>query len=79
MEAEKYSEYFNKCPVFTVPGRTYPGTNGLFLRRIDSCSIQLEVQGPSRTCNESKEEEEEMNPNPRPKPLGVGLIRTGVV
>ena len=27
MEAEKYSEYFNKCPVFTVPGRTYPGTN----------------------------------------------------
>jgi len=24
MEAEKYSEYFNRCPVFTVPGRTYP-------------------------------------------------------
>ncbi len=24
MEAEKYSEYFNKCPVFTVPGRTHP-------------------------------------------------------
>jgi len=24
MEAEKYSEYFNKCPVFTVPGRTFP-------------------------------------------------------
>lgn len=23
MEAEKYSEYFNKCPVFTVPGRTF--------------------------------------------------------
>ena len=29
------------------------------MRLIDSCITQLEAQGPSRTCNESKEEEEE--------------------
>jgi len=32
---------------------------GSFLRLIDSCITQLKAQGPSRTCNESKEEEEE--------------------
>ena len=29
------------------------------LRLIDSCITQLKAQGPSRTCNESKEEGEE--------------------
>ena len=29
---------------------------GSYLRRIDSCITQLKAQGPSRTCNESKEE-----------------------
>ena len=29
-----------------------------YLRPIDSCFTQLKAQGPSRTCNESKEEEE---------------------
>jgi len=28
------------------------------LRLIDSCITQLKAQGPSRTCNESREEEE---------------------
>ena len=32
---------------------------GSYLRLIDSCVTQLRAQGPSRTCNESKEEEEE--------------------
>ena len=32
---------------------------GSHVRRIDSCITQLKAQGPSRTCNESKEEEEE--------------------
>ena len=32
---------------------------GLYSRLIDSCITQLKAQGPSRTCNESKEEEEE--------------------
>ena len=32
---------------------------GSYLRLIDSCIPQLKAQGPSRTCNESKEEEEE--------------------
>ena len=31
---------------------------GSYLRLIDSCITQLEAHGPSRTCNESKEEEE---------------------
>jgi len=29
---------------------------GSYLRRIDSCITQLKAQGPSRTCNASKEE-----------------------
>ena len=32
---------------------------GSYLRLIDSCITQCKAQGPSRTCNESKEEEEE--------------------
>ena len=31
---------------------------GSYLRLIDSCITQLKAQGPSRTCNASKEEEE---------------------
>jgi len=31
---------------------------GAYSRLIDSCITQLKAQGPSRTCNESKEEEE---------------------
>ena len=37
---------------------------GSFLRLIDSCVTQLKAQGPSRTCNESKEEEEEYRKEP---------------
>ena len=29
------------------------------MRLVDSCITQLKAPGPSRTCNESKEEEEE--------------------
>ena len=32
---------------------------GSYLRLIDSCITQLKAQGPSRTCDERKEEEEE--------------------
>ena len=31
---------------------------GSYLRLIDSCITQLQAQGPSRTCNKSKEGEE---------------------
>jgi len=31
---------------------------GSYLRLIDACITQLMAQGPSMTCNESKEEEE---------------------
>ena len=30
---------------------------GSYLRLTDSCITQLKAEGPSRTCNESKEEE----------------------
>ena len=33
---------------------------GSYLRLIDSYITQLKAQGPSRTCNESKEEEEDL-------------------
>jgi hypothetical protein len=35
---------------------------GLYLRLIDFCITQLKAQGPSRICNESKEEEEDLVP-----------------
>ena len=50
-------------------------------QNLDSCITQLKVQGPSRTCNESKEEEEEeeeSNPKsakcqlPKPQTLTPG-------
>jgi len=46
-----------ECQVLDVRG---PGIEPLYrggLRLIDSCITQLKAQGPSRTCNESKEEE----------------------
>jgi len=33
------------------------------IRLIDSCITQLEAQGPSRTCNKSKEEETKQRNN----------------
>lgn len=24
LDAEKFSNYFNQCPIFTIPGRTFP-------------------------------------------------------
>ena len=36
-------------------GNLFPA--GSYLRPIDSCITQLKAQGPSRTCDESKEEE----------------------
>jgi hypothetical protein len=37
------------------------------LRLIDSCITQLNAQGPSRTCNESKEEAEEAGASSLPR------------
>ena len=39
-------------------GRVVVTEAGSYLRLIDFCITQLKAQGPSRTCNESKEEEE---------------------
>ena len=48
-----------------------PSEAGSYLRLIDSCITQLKARGPSRTCNESKEEEEEepqtLNPEAEPR------------
>jgi len=41
------------------------------LRLIDSCITQLQAQGPSRTCNESKEEEDGVCATHRSVPLAV--------
>jgi len=46
---------------------TWIGVEGSYLRPIDSCVTQLKAQGPSTTCNESKEEEDEV------EGLGVGV------
>jgi len=51
-------------PALGVTNGTEAGSH---LRRIDSCITQLKAQGPSRTCNESKEEEEVINGNPTPE------------
>jgi len=40
----------------------HPHEAGSYLRLIDSCITQLQAQGPSRTCNESKGEEETTPP-----------------
>jgi len=42
----------NRCVVVTEAGS--------YLRLIDFCITQLKAQGPSRTCDESKEEEEDL-------------------
>jgi len=56
----------------------YCGTEaGSYLRRIDSCISQLKAQGPSRTCNESKEEEEEQARTDTPHAAGPASYKHG--
>jgi len=53
---------------FTVQSCSWPDSRGdgfgsgseagSYLRLIDSCITQLKAEGPSGTCNESKEEED---------------------
>ena len=45
---------------------------GSYLRLIDFCITQLKAQGPSRTCNESKEEVEEVYPHGHGRPDAAG-------
>ena len=55
----------------------FPGSEaGSYLRLIDSCTTQLKAQGPSRTCNESKEEEaeEEVHGELHPEDRGVSWL-----
>ena len=40
---------------------------GSYLRLIDSCITQIKAQGPSRTCDESKEEDERRGGRSRPR------------
>jgi len=48
---------------------------GSYLRLIDSCITQSKAQGPSRTCNESKEEEEEEPGRKAFRSQGLSVIR----
>ena len=55
---------WDQIVVFETPGLYCSSgmrarVRGQLSRLIDSCITQLKAQGPSRTCNESKEEEEE--------------------
>jgi len=59
---QMYKEILNRCVVVTEAGS--------YLRLIDFCITQLKAQGPSRTCNESKEEEE--------KNLGLPAFSSGL-
>ena len=47
---------------------------GSYLSLVDSCITQLKAQGPSRTCNESKEEEEDLDERERAKVGGVDVL-----
>jgi ATP-dependent RNA helicase DHX8/PRP22 len=31
LDADKFSEYFNKCPIFSIPGRTFPVRDPIYL------------------------------------------------
>ena len=52
---------------------------GSYLRLIDLCITQLEAQGSSRTCNESKEEEEEEKETPMVQRAPVARERGGIL
>ena len=48
---------------------------GSYLRLLDSFISQLKAQGPSRTCNESKEEEEEEDSGPGDTQRSLTVVR----
>ena len=56
LSADRHSSQFKNKPLTKICSGSEAGS---YLRRIGSCITQLKAQGPSRTCNESKEEEEE--------------------
>ena len=58
-----------RCAVEAAPG----SEAGWYLRLIDSCIIEHKAQGPSRTCNESKEEKEEEEEEEAAPGEGLGL------
>ena len=47
----------SEVPLHLADGGVVVTEAGSYLRLIDSCITQLKAQGPSWTCNESKEEE----------------------
>ena len=58
------SDYLDKFVIEQVqalnPEMCSGSEAGSYLRPIDSCIPQIQAQGPSRTCDESKEEEEDL-------------------
>jgi len=49
----------SEVPLYGRCSRQPSKAQSSYLRLIDSCITQLKAQGPSRSCNESKEAEEE--------------------
>jgi hypothetical protein len=46
LDADKFSEYFNKCPIFSIPGRTFPvGNATVFLSvKLIACRLKCCIQ-----------------------------------
>ena len=57
--SDKNTSLSRACGVYLGVWILRVGEAGSYLRLIDSCITQLKAQGPSKTCNGSKEEEEE--------------------
>jgi len=64
-------------PILLVPipqSHPQPCKAGSYLRLIDSCFTQVKAQGPSRTCNESKEEEATLHATTPSERFRGGLV-----
>ena len=74
-EGERFvtPDALNSAPPATIAG----SEAGSYFRLIDSCITRIEAQGPSRTCNESKEEETKETPPPPATIADVGFADKG--
>jgi len=65
LQLSPVEEALPQLPRLVGPTHLCGTEEGSYLSPIDSCITQLKAQGPSRTCNESKEEEKKTCANGR--------------